>query len=144
MTDTYVLLDSKRTVPQNLQHQIIRSYAIEANLNIIFYGAEFMALEDLHFQLLSYARKSEYSSFLLYSIYQLYNPISGFDLTILKTILKEKKTLHFAAQALSITSLSELQAKYSELLVAHTMLFNRNTLTELKVMINSHRDLNSI
>jgi len=136
MTDTYVLLDSKRSVPQNLQHQIIKSFATEANLNITFYGAEFMAIEDFHFQLLSYACKSEYSSFLLYSIYQLYNPISGFDLTILKTILKEKKTIHFAAQSLSITSLSELQAKYSELFVVHAMLLNRVIFAELEGITN--------
>ena len=131
MRDTYVFLDSTRSVPQNLQHLIIKSFATEANLNITFYGAEFMALEDMHFQLLSYATKIEYSSFLLYSIYQLYDPISGFDFSILKTILENKKAIHFAAQKLSITSTSNLQLKYPELFVAHTMFLNRNILGRL-------------
>ena len=129
MTDTYVLLDSKRSVPQNLQHLIIKSFATEANLSITFYGAEFMAIEDYHFQLLSYASKSEYSSFLLYSIYQLYDPISGFDISIISSILEQKKSIHFAAQSLSIISPSDLQAKSSELVVAHAMILNQKVLT---------------
>lgn len=134
MTDTYVLLDSTRSAPQHLQHKVIKSYADVTGLNITFYGAEFMALEHLHLQFISYIDNPDYSSFLLYSVYQLYDPVSGFDLPILKALLQNGNTVHFALQAFSILSLADLQSKSSELLIAHVTLLNRHALAGLKLM----------
>ena len=54
MNESYVFLDSTRNTPQIIQHQVIKAFAINKNLNISFYGAEFIGLESRHNQLVSY------------------------------------------------------------------------------------------
>lgn len=128
MKDVYVMLDSTRKVSQNIQHLIIGNFAKEAGLSISFYGAEFMALESFHFQLLSYARNSDYKAFLLYSIYQLYDPLDGFIFSIIHDILLNNKSIYFSAEKISLETINEFNKLMPSLIVAHSTIKNKSIL----------------
>ena len=128
MTDVieaYVMLDSTRTVPQHLQHTIIRNFADKNKITICFYGAEFKGIEHKHFQLKNYIFDYPTDNFIFYSIYQFYNKNKGFDIKLIKQVLLNQKRLHFAAENIQILTLKDLENIAIELIVSHINIFNQ-------------------
>ena len=101
MNDTYVFLDSTRSVPQSIQHTIIRSYANHRDLNISFYGAEFCGYEQRHMQLQNYLAKSNIKNYLFYSIDQFFTD-RGYDLDLISLGLDSNVCFYFAAESIDI------------------------------------------
>lgn len=103
MNDTYVFLDSTRSVPQSVQHSIIRSYANQCDLNISFYGAEFRGYEHRHMQLNHYLVNSSIKNYLFYSLDQFFTD-DGFDLHLISLGIKRDVCFYFAAESIDIKS----------------------------------------
>ena len=108
MNQAYIFLDSTRSTSQIVQHQVIRAYALERNLNISFYGAEFIGLELRHKQLNSYITNGKIKNFIFYTIDQFYQDRSGFDFAILSTGLSLGICFYFAAEKREILTFDDL------------------------------------
>ena len=123
--EAYVMLDSTRSVAQNIQHIIIRNYAQKNNLNINFYGAEFKGIEHKHFQLKDNLLNYTGDAFIFYSIYQFYDKVKGFDIGLINKVLTNEKTLHFASENIKIISKNDLENIKISLIVSHINILNR-------------------
>lgn len=117
--EVFVFLDSTRTAPQSVQLTLIKSYAAKNDLQISFYGAEFSGYESNHLQLINYAKSSQHSAFLMYSIYQFYNKSVGFDFSSLLTLASTHKSFFFCLENLSFHSPEQYQSLRTDLIIAH-------------------------
>ena len=109
MNQAYILLDSTRRTPQIIQHQIIQSFAKKSNLNISFYGAEFLGLEMRHTQLSSYIENTKITNFIFYSLDQFYKEGIGFDVSIVEKAFERDRYFHFAVENRSILCYEDLK-----------------------------------
>ena len=114
MNESYVFLDSTRNTPQIIQHQVIKALAINKNLNISFYGAEFIGLESRHNQLVSYIDASLSRHYIFYSVDQFLDERNGYDFSLIKSAVLNDVKFYFAVENRSILSLIDLQMLIKE------------------------------
>ena len=118
-SEAFVFLDSTRSVPQVVQHKIISDYAQKEMLDISFYGAELLGLEHKHSQLKSYIASKRSKNYLLFSIYQVYNPSKGFDLLVIKSCVDSGSSIYFAMESIKIQSMKDVNNIAIDLQFAH-------------------------
>lgn len=125
MNESYVFLDSTRNTPQIIQHQVIKAFAINNDLNISFYGAEFIGLESRHNQLLSYIEASLSKHYIFYSVEQFFNESIGYDFSFIKPAVLNEIKFYFAVENRKILSLSDMQILIKECQISFINRTNR-------------------
>ena len=117
MNETFVFLDSTRSVCQSIQHSIIRTYASNRHLQISFYGAEFRGYEHRHMQLHQYLLNSNIQHFLFFTFDQFFTD-QGYDLELISLGLERSVSFYFAVESIDITSHADFSKIRKESIVS--------------------------
>ncbi|MDC3185831.1 hypothetical protein OBA47_01185 [bacterium] len=126
MKEAYIFLDSTRETPQIIQHQIIKNFAMQNNIDISFYGAEFIGFELRHNQLKSYLVESLSQNYIFYTVEQFFNPTTGFDFTLIKSAVSRGVNFYFAAEKKFVLCSQDLEALIHECKISYINRFNCN------------------
>ena len=116
MKSYYSCLDVKLTTPQAEQHHWIKKMAQSNNGQVVFYGLEdFFVLKSQPFILNKLTRTPNLNGVIFFTLDQFCYD-KDLNLALMINIIKNKFSIHFARENISITSLDELKNKYIELL----------------------------
>lgn len=116
MKSYYSCLDVKLTTPQVEQHYWIKKIAQSNKGQVVFYGLEdFFVLKSQPFILNKLKRTPNLNGVIFFTLDQFCYD-KDLNLTLMINIIKNKLTIHFARENISIISLDELKHKHLELL----------------------------
>ena len=122
----YSCLDSKLLSPQPEQHYLCNSKANKEDGQIIFYGAEeFSVLEFQPYIFGKVKRTKEIDGVIFFTIDQ-FCYSKKLNLNLIKKFLKDKKSIHFAREDISLYDFQDLDF-YLPMLIAYQNSFTKRS-----------------
>tara|TARA_Y100001968_G_C19371269_1_gene725236 strand:- start:600 stop:992 length:393 start_codon:yes stop_codon:yes gene_type:complete len=122
----FVFLDSSRSIPQSIQHFIIREFANQMKITINFYGAEMFGFEHRHMLLKDYLNSNRSQAYIFFSIKQFLKEDKTYDLHLLNLFSIKGINLYFANEKISLSTKSEFEHFYHKLLISEICDSNKN------------------
>ena len=106
--EAFVFLDSSFSVSQNIQLSVIRDYASEKKLSIIFYGSELTGFEFKHYILNDFLKRRPCNNIIFFSLSQ-FCTNNSLSLKALGSVLSAEVCVHFAAQKISEPNIADIK-----------------------------------